>query len=225
MLPAWFSCCRCNISYPSSHLLTASMHSYLASAYDFWLLRSPPASVPACSAIAQILTGRRKKKGLLQHLNLSVHTGAWGSLKYSTAVKMCYNSYNDVKLLFCFFCMHACMHFVNACNIVLQYIPNCTLLSFLPTFFLFIRCAATASQKLGYIRIQKQSTIRSGVFNQLFIQYFNDQSAWGDQRLGSRLHCLCSLRHPSVLWCGSPTNALILSITLLQACMWVLWKL
>lgn len=50
--------------------------------------------------------------------------------------------------------------------------------------FLFIRCAATASQKLGYVWIQKQSTIRSGVFNQLFIQYFNDQSAWGDQRLG-----------------------------------------
>lgn len=219
MLPAWFSRCRCNISYPSSHLRTALMHSYLPSAYDFWLLRSPAASVPACSAVAQILTGR-KKKGLLQHLNLSVHTGARGSLKYSAAVKMCFNSYNDVSL-FLFF-LHAfweCMPYSATIRTELY-------AAFIPTYiFLFTRCAATASQKLGYVWIQKQSTIRSGVFNQLFIQYFNDQSAWGDQRLGSRLHCLCSLRHPSVLWCGSPTNALILSITLSQACMWVLWKL
>lgn len=148
-LPAWFSRCRCNISYPSSHLRTALMHSYLPSAYDFWLLRSPPASVPACSAIAQILT-RREKKGLLLHLNLSVHTGARGSLKYSAAVKMCYNSYNDVKLFYFF-----CIHFGNACHIVLQYVSNCTLLSFPLHFFIHSLCSHSVS-KIG-IRLDTET--------------------------------------------------------------------
>lgn len=84
---------------------------------------------------------------------------------------------------------------------------------FLPTFVIHSLCSHWVS-KLGYVWKQKQNTIRSDVFNQLFIQYFNDQSAWGDQKAWFELHCFCSLRQPSVLWCGSPTNALILSITL-----------
>ena len=129
MLPAWFSRCRCNISYPSSHLRTALMHSYLPSAYDFWLSRSPPASVPACSAVAQILTGR-KKKGCCSTSTCQFileHGGAWNtSLQSKCALIVTMMSH-----YFYFFCMH----FGNACHTVLQYVPNCTLLSFPPTFF------------------------------------------------------------------------------------------
>lgn len=60
--------------------------------------------------------------------------------------------------------------------------------------------------------------MRSGVFNQLFIQYLNDQKAWSDQRLSFKPYSLRSLRHPSALWCGSPTNALIQPVSHRRAC-------
>lgn len=49
--------------------------------------------------------------------------------------------------------------------------------------YLFI--AEPLHLRIGIRLDTEQSTIRSGVFNQLFIQYFNDQSAWGDQSLSS----------------------------------------
>lgn len=63
---------------------------------------------------------------------------------------------------------------------MLQNIPCKATICPICPFVQYSHCAS----KFGDIWIQKQSTIRSGVFNQLFIQYFNDQSAWGDQRQG-----------------------------------------
>lgn len=129
---------------------------------------------------------------LLQYFNLqsSVNTGTLESSKDCTVVRVYFTCYNNITFnyyhMFCKGMPFFFLHYV-------LYLP-----SFQPTFVIRSLCSHWVS-KLGYVWKQKQNTIRSDVFNQLFIQYFNDQSAWGDQKAWFELHCFCSLRQPSVL--------------------------
>lgn len=118
------------------------------------------------------------EKVLLQCCNLpSVITGTLESSKDCTVIAVYFTCYNDIKCNYHHMLCKKCQNFFYIHYVL--YLP-----SFLPAFVMYSLCSYCIS-KLGYVQKQKLNTIRSGVFNQLFIQYFNDQSAWGDQSLGS----------------------------------------